>query len=201
MSIRDVCAAVAERLVNIEETTLQSAENALASWIGLIDLIDRLPIKNDRIKKIVSDTTSELFKDINISLILSVSDNYGAACVLARGCIEKCAYILYFLDHPMTAFQWSTNDLDLSFTAIAEEMSIPNYFAIATGQEAESSINTTKLIGELRKIYRQYSESVHGKYKFTETQKGKTVISKEYYDSIKRAATVLQKITEARLIG
>ncbi len=156
---------------------------------------------NDRLKKVISDTTVELFKDINISLILSVSENYGAACVLARGCIEKSVYILYFLDHPMNAFEWSENDIDLSFAAIAEQMSLPNYFELATGKKLSKSINPPKLISDLRKIYRQYSESVHGKYKFTETQKGKMVVSKEYYDTIKSAARIINELLEVRLGG
>ena len=201
MSIRDVCGAIAARLSDIDEDTLQNAEDALSSWIGLIDQVDHLPINNDRLKKVISDTTVELFKDINISLILSVSENYGAACVLARGCIEKSVYILYFLDHPMSAFEWSQNDADLSFSAITEQMSMPNYFELATGNVISKAINPPKLLGELRKIYRQYSESVHGKYKFTETQKGKTVISKEYYASIKSAADIITKLIDIRLGG
>ncbi|MGR9506343.1 hypothetical protein [Rhizobium leguminosarum] len=201
MSIKDVCDAVTARLSNIEEDTLQNAEDALASWIGLIDQIDQLPINNERLKKIVDDTTAELFKDINISLILSVSGNYGAACVLARGCIEKCIYILYFLDHPMTAFEWSINDTDISFSTISEQMSTQNYFELATGKPASKSILPTKLISDLRKIYRQYSESVHGKYNFTETRKGETVISKEYYGSIKESASILKHLIGARLVG
>ena len=198
VSIKDVCAAVAGRLTRIDEDALQNAEDALASWISLIDQIDKLPINNERLKHIISDTTAELFKDINISLVLSVSSNYGAACVLARGCIEKSIYILYFLDHPMSAFEWSINDIDLSFSSICEHLSTPNYFEIATGKRPPKSVSPTKIISDLRKIYRQYSESVHGKYNFTETRKGEMVISNEYYSSIKSAAGILNQLIDAR---
>ena len=201
MSIKDVCNAITERLSNIEEGTLENAESALASWIGLIDKIDHLPKQNDRLQKVISDTTVELFKDINISLILSVSGHYGAACVLARGCIEKSIYILYFIDHPMSAFEWAENDVDLSFSSISEQMSVGNYFELATGAKISNSMNLPKILSELRKTYRQYSESVHGKYKFTETHKGKTVVSKEYYSSIISTADILSKLIDVRTVG
>lgn len=69
MSIKDVCHVFTRSLSEIDEETLLNAEEALASWIGLIDILDGLTIENERIKTIVEDTKSELFKDINISIV------------------------------------------------------------------------------------------------------------------------------------
>lgn len=198
VSIKDVCHVFIKSLSDIDEETLLNAEEALASWIGLIDILDGLTIENNRIKAIVEDTKSELFKDINISIVMSASENYSAACILARGCIEKCVYILYFIDHPMIAFRWSMNNEDLSFSAITEEMSSPNYFEAATGNNILGPNKPSTLIAELRKLYRRYSESVHGKYRYTETHKGKAEVGKEYYSTIKQSANTLKAIVKIR---
>lgn len=101
----------------------------------------------------------------------------------------------------MTAFDWAENGTDLSFSAITEAMSVSNYFELATGSPVGPEIDPPKILSKVRTVYRRYSETVHGKYKFMEGQATEDELRREYYKSIKDAATALRTLMNVRLMG
>lgn len=121
-------------------------------------------------KNLLSNIVDEFFVDIHISCLLAIGQQYKSASVIARTAIELAIYYIYFIDHRVELGTWANasqdnHKYDMSFRDTVKLICNEEYMTIASnGSEGSKEAH---LLGKtLVNVYRNFSERVHGKYKF-----------------------------------
>ena len=124
-----------------------------------------MDLEAPELKVLLEPVIDEIFVDLNLTLTLAMGEQFKASLVLARTCFESSLYVIFFVDHPVEARMWANSKKDMSFSSTLEELTKASYVHAACGLEADSK--KLKAIHEnLTRVYREFSERVHGKYSF-----------------------------------
>lgn len=123
--------------------------------------------------ELLDPAIDEVFSDFHISTTLGMAQEFKAACVLLRTCVETSLYLLYFLDHPIEARLWADNQRDMNFSDILDQITGRGYLEAASNSSFIKKIDVPQIKKDLTRSYRLLSERVHGKYTFLQNTSGK----------------------------
>jgi hypothetical protein len=168
-------------LTNIAEVILKKCQQIdldskavlgtlMAKCNSLVELLSELVrLEAPDLEMLLEPAIDEIFVDLNLTLTLAMGQQFKASLVLARTCFESSLYIIYFIDHPVEARMWANSKKDMSFSTVLEEITKPNYIKAACKSEDIDTEKLKLIYQSLTKIYRDFSERVHGKYSFLQT--------------------------------
>lgn len=105
----------------------------------------------------------EVFVDVVISVYLAGCSLDKPAQTLLRRVLELGVAIIYLWDMPHLFWAWKCHDKDLSFNTMIEHIDSNGYKSFVLSENSEGSGEKLFDIEECKKLYRDLSNTVHGK--------------------------------------
>ena len=167
--LAEIAEVILKRCQQVDAESRAVLEKLMARCNTLVELLCELvDLEAPELKDLLEPVIDEIFVDLNLTLTLAMGEQFKASLVLARTCFERSLYVIFFVDHPVEARMWANSKKDMSFSSTLEELTKVSYVQAACGLEADSK--KLKAIDEnLTRVYREFSERVHGKYSFLQT--------------------------------
>jgi hypothetical protein len=167
VGLTQIAEVIFERCQSVDPESKLVLETLMARCNTLVELLTELvnleaPVLNDLLEPVID----EIFVDLNLTITLAMGQQFKASLVLARTCFESSLYIIFFVDHPVEAKMWANSKKDMSFSSTLDELTKLSYIKAACGTEAIDSERLKGINKNLMKVYREFSERVHGKYSF-----------------------------------
>lgn len=106
---------------------------------------------------------NELFTDSVISIYLAGCSLDKPAQTLLRRVLELGIAVIYLWDTPHQFWGWKCHDKDLNFNEMIEYLNSDSYKTFVSSENPNFSANSLFDIKEAKKIYRELSNTIHGK--------------------------------------
>lgn len=118
---------------------------------------------SDAHKKICADILDEVFSDFSLAMYLCSIGLIVPARMSIRRAFELSLAVVYMWDLPHEYWGWRERDQDLSFSEMVSHLNSPGYLAYLAQQRQSASVNVICDQKKFQDIYRQLSNTVHGK--------------------------------------
>jgi len=170
--LSEIAGVILKRCQQVDAESKAVLETLMVRCNTLIELLTELVrMEAPELKDLLEPVIDEIFVDLNLTLTLAMGGQFKASLVLARTCFESSLYIIFFIDHPVEARMWVNSKKDMSFSSTLEELTKPFYIKAACGSEKVDVEELKIIYTDLMRVYREFSERVHGKYSFLQTVK------------------------------
>ncbi len=116
-----------------------------------------------RSHKEITAIFDELFTDVVISIYLAGCSLDKPAQTLLRRVLELGIAVIYLWDMPHHFWGWKCHDKDLNFNEMVECLNSASYKTFVASENTNFSDNSLFDINEAKKIYRNLSNTIHGK--------------------------------------
>ena len=167
--LAEIAEVILKRCQQVDTESRAVLETLMAMCNTLVELLSELVnSESPELKDLLEPVIDEIFVDLNLTLTLAMGEQFKASLVLARTCFESSLYVILFVDHPVEARMWANSKKDMSFSSTLEELTKASYIRAACGLEVDSDKLKTISVN-LARVYREFSERVHGKYSFLQT--------------------------------
>lgn len=166
-TLSDVIIEIADKLkdniISTESKQRIHLNNCIAE-LHVIDDISKKCIYNAEAISVLNEAQNDLLN----SLIFSCQGFYRNAYICLRSSLELTLSFIFYYDHNFDYILWKSDLLDMTWTRLTDiDKGVFNkYFYQLIFKR---SVNLDSIINNIKEIYHQCSQSVHGKYDYMQT--------------------------------
>ena len=162
-SVDQLLLKTAEELHQNTIVHIKECSEEISAMIGKLNILDSF------ISKVIYDVDAkvileEVSYDLLSSIYISSKGMYRTGYISIRSAIELGISFFYFLDHNYDFLKWRKNEFDISWSKLQNldnGVITQDYLCLF-----DESFEYEKFIEEIKIIYRECSEYVHGKYEY-----------------------------------